>query len=762
MMRSHIFNRYRIVILLLALLGLLPIARGAIDALATNSNRPEDWLPERFQETKDLAWFSQQFVSDDVLILSWDGCHLDDPRQAELTELLQQPVDIAGQRQIRLFRYVTSGNDLVKQLTDNPLSLKRSQAIARLNGWIVGAPKAAGDPVISSVVLMLTAEGWQLRDAMLAHVRETTKRVVGLPSDQIHIAGSTYDGVAIDEASQKNMEWYTIVCYAIGCVVLYLSFRSIAISAFVFMNAVYCQMLSLALISFAGSTMDSVMLMVPSLVFVLSISTGVHLVNIYRDVVASEGLQGAPSKAIRHAFAPCWLSSLTTSLGLISLVTSFLLPIQKFGLFAAVGVVLGTGILFLLFPCQLELWSPRRWAAKLATGAGEDQGFAFQGVVDRIARWSPAILLITAVTMAAGIAGITRLQSTARVHDLFSPGAKILQDYEWFETQIGPLTPVEIVLRIPKSSIEASTSRTPMLDRMNMVRKVQHAAMQVDGIGGTVSAVNFSPGYPDTFRSGTRGIGQIAQRIVLERRFESLREMYREMQYFQDNPQEELWRISARVPTSEEIDLERIGRELKAAIAEVIDERAGDQDIRSVVCGSMPLIQKSQEQLLDDMARSFITAFALIAVAMMVTMRSVVAGLLAMISNVFPAVLLFGLLGWLGVKVEIGSMMTITAAMGIAVDDTLHFVTWFRRGASSGLTKHDALVYAYRHCSRAMLQTSLICGLGLLVYALSPFAPISRFAWLMSSMLATALVGDLVVLPAIISSRMGNAFLPRR
>ena len=747
---------------MLALLGVVPIVRGAIDALATNSNRPEDWLPERFQETKDLAWFSQQFVSDDVLILSWDGCHLDDPRQAELTELLQQPVDIAGQKQVQLFRFVTSGNDLVKQLTAPPLSLKKSQAIARLNGWIVGAPKAAGDPGISSVVLMLTAEGWQLRDAMLAHVRETTKRVVGLPSDQIHIAGSTYDGVAIDEASQKNMEWYTIVCYGIGCVVLYLSFRSIEISVFVFVNAVYCQMLSLALISFAGSTMDSVMLMVPSLVFVLSISTGVHLVNNYRDVVASEGLQGAPIKAIRHAFAPCWLSSLTTSLGLISLVTSFLLPIQKFGLFAAVGVVLGTGILFILFPCQLELWPPRRWAAKLATGAGENQGFAFQGVVDRIARWSPAILLITAVTMAAGIAGITRLQSTARVHDLFSPGARILQDYEWFETQIGPLTPVEIVLRIPKSSIEASTSRTPMLDRMNLVRKVQHAAMQVDGIGGTVSAVNFSPGYPDTFRSGTRGIGQIAQRIVLERRFESLREMYREMQYFQDNPQEELWRISARVPTSEEIDLERIGRELKAAIAKVIDERAGDQDIRSVVCGSMPLIQKSQEQLLDDMARSFITAFALIAVAMMVTMRSVVAGLLAMISNVFPAVMLFGLLGWLDVKVEIGSMMTITAAMGIAVDDTLHFVTWFRRGASAGLSKYDALVYAYRHCSRAMLQTSLICGLGLLVYALSPFTPISRFAWLMSSMLAAALVGDLVVLPAIISSRLGNAFLPRR
>ncbi|WP_197452299.1 efflux RND transporter permease subunit [Rosistilla carotiformis] len=719
-------------------------------------------MPERFQETQDLNWFSEKFVSDDVLILSWDGCHLDDPRQTELTQQLQQPVDLAGEQNVQLFRFVTSGSDLVAQLTSEPLSLKKSQAIARLNGWLVGAPHAAGQPVTSSVVMMLTDEGWRLRDATIQHVQATAQQIVGVSRDQIHIAGTTYDGLAIDEASQKDMGWFTAVCYVICCIVLYLSFRSIKLSAFVFLNAVYCQTISLAMISFGGQTMDSVMLMVPSLVFVLSISAGVHLVNNYQDVVLADGLTEAPRKAIRNAFAPCWLSSFTTSLGLISLISSFLLPIQKFGLFAAIGVLLGTAVLFLLFPCQLEQWPPRRWASRLAGGGADLRNAISQRMVDSIARWWPLILLSTAIAMTIGVIGITRLQSTARVHDLFAPGAKILQDYEWFESHVGPLTPVEIVLRIPKATIAESTSRTPMLDRMNLVRQVQHAAMRVDDIGGTVSAVNFSPSFPDTFRSGSRGIGQIAQRIVLEQRFTDLREMFREMQYFQDDDTEELWRISARVPTSEEIDLGRVGDQLQVAIDSVIEELAPQQGVRSVVCGSMPLIQKAQEQLLDDMARSFITAFALIAVAMMVTLRSIGAGLMAMVSNVLPSVILFGLLGWLGIKVEIGSMMTITAAMGIAVDDTLHFVTWFRRGAAAGLIKHDALVYAFRHCSRAMLQTSMICGLGLLVYAFSPFTPIARFAWLMSSMLGVALIGDLIVLPAIISSRLGNSFLPRR
>ncbi len=181
-----------------------------------------------------------------------------------------------------------------------------------------------------------------------------------------------------------------------------------------------------------------------------------------------------------------------------------------------------------------------------------------------------------------------------------------------------------------------------------------------------------------------------------------------------------------------------------------------------VYTGSVPIVQRSQQQLLDDLFGSFAIAFVFIAVTMVILLRSLRAGLVSMIPNVFPAIVVFGAMGILGVQIEVGSMMTAAAALGIAVDDTLHFLTWFRRGLARGQSRREAIAFSYSRCATAMIQTTLICGLGLFVYVLSPFGPISRFAWLMFSMLAAALAGDRIVLPALLVGPLGRVFRPSR
>jgi hypothetical protein len=119
-------------------------------------------------------------------------------------------------------------------------------------------------------------------------------------------------------------------------------------------------------------------------------------------------------------------------------------------------------------------------------------------------------------------------------------------------------------------------------------------------------------------------------------------------------------------------------------------------------------------------------------------------------------------MGWAGFEIEVGSMLTATAALGIAVDDTLHFIAAFGRAMRAGLSRREAVLSAYHRCGAAMIQTSLICGLGLLVFTLSPFVPIARFGWLMGAMLGTALVGDLIILPAVLIGPIGKIFEQRR
>lgn len=141
-------------------------------------------------------------------------------------------------------------------------------------------------------------------------------------------------------------------------------------------------------------------------------------------------------------------------------------------------------------------------------------------------------------------------------------------------------------------------------------------------------------------------------------------------------------------------------------------------------------------------------------------LRSVRAGLIAMIPNVFPAVILFGLMGWKGMAVDIGSVMTASVALGIAVDGTIHFLDWFRRETQRGHSPQAAVRRAYGHCGRALVQTTLICSLGLIVYTKSGFVPAQRFSWMILLLLVVALAGDLILLPSLLLGRFGRWFLP--
>jgi hypothetical protein len=112
--------------------------------------------------------------------------------------------------------------------------------------------------------------------------------------------------------------------------------------------------------------------------------------------------------------------------------------------------------------------------------------------------------------------------------------------------------------------------------------------------------------------------------------------------------------------------------------------------------------------------------------------------------------------------------MTASIALGMAIDGTLHFLTFFRRGlrtAPAGADSQDrrqrrvaAVHGAFRHSGAALTESSVVCACGILMFAWSSFAPTSRFAWLLAILIAAALAGDLVLLPALLVGRSGRFF----
>jgi len=103
-------------------------------------------------------------------------------------------------------------------------------------------------------------------------------------------------------------------------------------------------------------------------------------------------------------------------------------------------------------------------------------------------------------------------------------------------------------------------------------------------------------------------------------------------------------------------------------------------------------------------------------------------------------------------------MLSACLALAVAVEGTIHFLTWFRRGAQAGLDRVQAVIFAYDRCATARLQTTIIAGLGLAVFAASTFMPLQQFGYLTISMLAATLVGNLLLLPALLAGPMGYYF----
>ena len=111
------------------------------------------------------------------------------------------------------------------------------------------------------------------------------------------------------------------------------------------------------------------------------------------------------------------------------------------------------------------------------------------------------------------------------------------------------------------------------------------------------------------------------------------------------------------------------------------------QPVAAVHTGVVPLVYKTQRELLASLRTSIMWATVLIPGVMIFVLRSPFAGLMSMVPNIFPIIIVFGALGWLGIKVDIGIMMTASVALGVAVDDTIHFVWWFRHGIQEGMDR---------------------------------------------------------------------------
>src|SRR5262249_25551470 len=209
---------------------------------------------------------------------------------------------------------------------------------------------------------------------------------------------------------------------------------------------------------------------------------------------------------------------------------------------------------------------------------------------------------------------------------------------------------------------------------------------------------------------------------------------------------QQLWRISARVSRPRGMSLQQIHTEL--------EEMTAGQPIHFT--GIAPLLEQAQHEIFDGFWKSFASALVVIGIVMAIALRSVRTMVLAMVPNLVPLGIVFGILGWMGYPVDIGMMMTGSIALGISIDGTFHFLVRYQEQWDAGKSSGHSVRIALLTTGGPIFESIVVSSIGMLALTLSSFAPTVRFGLLMASLLLATLAGDLLLLPAILALRRGR------
>ncbi|QGJ71119.1 Hypothetical protein PBC10988_28220 [Planctomycetales bacterium 10988] len=818
-------------IVLIAVCLVPPMLFGVVRAMMEANNNIRQWLPPGTQETIEYEWFVEQFVTDETVILSWKKATIDDPRVAELTDAFRK--DDTG-----WIERVRNGTEVLDTLMGPPFKLSKEQSLKRLEGVLVGPDHAQTALLVNFTEKgnEEREEAVHHLEEVAKEVLDLTSdqlHIAGEPATNAEVDKESRAAIrkwfvlawltAFVIAAWSLRSWRLIgivfgtalFCAGLGVATVY--YTGSEMNLVLVVMPILVGVLALAsAIHLANYYRDSIDIVGRAHAVVQAVNIG------WAPCALSAGTTaiGLGSLLVSDII-PVKMFGLYSAIGLmLSLVMLFLLLPCLLELFPLRFRHSGE-----LLPEELEaqkskdgdsdeepdsetdsdseiegepdyqddpdveaLAAPAKKKKKRGTRSEISLGHAKNAAapdrhpIDRLlSRFAAGIVHRHALFAMLGIflmafmgIGISLIKSDVEPLNFFAKENKLVQDTYWLQENLGPIVPIEIILKF------GPENEQDMFERMELIQKIQVDLKELDRIGYAMSAVSLVPPLPgseeakeneqETPSSAPRGGGRLfgplarlagirnqeqAERGVFRERLEENRSHFVDEHFLATDGDDELWRISARAPELSDSDYAVFLAKVDERIHSYIDEY---KDIRFVVTGIDPLFFRVSTELLKGLYESFILAFGLIAIVMMIMLRRLGAGLLIMIPNIFPAVLIFGSMGWLGIKIDIGSMMTASVAMGIAVDDTLHFLTWFHRALVAGESRQSAIQIAYVQCARAMTQTTTIAGLGMLMMGFSSFAPVSQFGILMCVLLFAALLGDLVFLPAILAGPFGKIF----
>lgn len=501
---------------------------------------------------------------------------------------------------------------------------------------------------------------------------------------------------------------------------------------------------TLALMALTGSSFNLISNILPMLLMVLAVSDGVHVLSRYAEETAlhPENRCTAAMRTIAHVGGACLLTFLTNAIGFLSLWTVHSEAIRAFALQSAVGmtclyiaIMIALGVALPFFrparPAHNEWWLPRLF----------DHGFGrlTTGIVRH-----PVLTLGLSVAVIGGSVYLARdIQANSYTIETYDEDHPTLQSLRLVENKLGGLLPLSVVLTTdrPGQFLEPETVR--------QVAAAQAFAIAQPEVLSSQSYVDLHRGVDERISGPTDGVwpplGEEGH-LRLERSEQLLQRVAEEANYDSfltaDGTQA---RLRLRIRDVGTRNVLALTDRLNAEFASIFPAGSG---ITAQVTGDAYVNARAMDTMIRELFWSLVTASLTVFGVMAVLLRSVRLGLISAIPNLTPLCLTLGYMGLRGFDMNAGNVIVFTISVGIAVNDTIHFLHRFLEEQRRTGDVAEAVRVTAHSSGRPIVMTSALIILGLAVLLLSDFVPTRRFAELTMVTMGAALLGDLLQLPA--------------
>ena len=550
------------------------------------------------------------------------------------------------------------------------------------------------------------------------------------------------------------------------------------------------------LTSWFGVALSTMISLTCLLIFAVGIADCVHVMSAY-FAYRREGQ--SHDDALYHAYdktgLAIFITTITTMAGVLALSYSDLLPIRVFGVMSALGVFMALFFTMVLLPILLSIWHPGSEQKKSNVFGALSARWTTLSPLAKLGLWAVYAAVIFSIfgpLIGAYIAVVSILTSVVITWQQVMLERIPLIVAKRPGTVLGAFGVLLLLCLYGTSQVQID-SNISELTREGSDMRIAYAVVDENMAGAQSMEIMIDTGVTDGLLDPAvlQAVDSLQERIETlypdqVSRTHSLANIVKDTNQIMNNDDPAFY----RVPDSEALvsqllylfnsanpddrralvsdDYSRSHITINAYNAgsyqyqRFFDELAVEidqtfvglesqyPDMRVLVTGSIPLMMRATDEIAQSQYSSFILALVVICVIMMLTLGSVQGGLLSIIPNIIPALLSFGLMGLLGIPLDTDTLMIAPVIIGIAVDDTIHFMTHYRLELVRTRSMAIALKSTIDNVGKAVMYTTMVLGLGFAILSFSDYLGMAKIGFFGSLAIFVALLSDLFLIPAML------------